>query len=492
MNAVPVMDENIAERLRYCSTLPSIPGVAARIVDLANQPDSSMTQICDCVSMDPALSAKFLKVARSPLYMTRRAATNLRQAISLLGTQASIMIALSFSLVQSNRHAPGTAHLDRNHFWRRSLLSALACRALGEHLGLKKLDDLFLAGLLQDIGILVLDAMMPDEYGRVNSPALSHDALLAAERAAFGAGHDEVGYWLLKRWKLPDYLALASLAKHSLTREPEAMSKMTACIAVSGDIADHFLDPANQEVTTIARQSAAQLLQMNDDAFVTVLDALASRLPAAGDLFDIDILSPAEANGLMSEARDLQMLRQLSQARDLEQSAVRDVLTGAHSRAHLETMLRREFELAARHNWPLSVVVLDLDRFRFVNESFGQAVGDAVLISIVRSLQSQLRPDDLFARHGGEEFVIVLPGVGLEPTLKLLTRLKDSLASLDHTSSNGAPLKVSASFGAASHMDGPTPFKEANELLRAAQEALQTAKNAGRNRIEAWRGHGDQ
>jgi len=483
------MNENIAERLRYCTTLPSIPGVAVRIIDLANKPDTSMIQICDCVSMDPALSAKFLRVARSPLYLTRRSATNVRQAISLLGTHASIMIALSFSLVNSMQEQAGSGHIDRTHFWRRAMLSALACRALGEKRGLKKLDDLFLAGMLQDIGILVFDSMMPSEYKQVNRSGLSHDDLLQAERTTFGTGHDEVGYWLLKRWKLPDYLALSCLASHSLSVEKEAMSKMTACIAVSGAIADHFMDAGNQTASALAYKAAKDYLDMGNDELAGVLDIVASRLPAAEELFDISILAPIEVSAVMAEARDLQMLRQLSKSRELERSAQRDALTGAHNRGFLDGALLREFDLATRHGWPLSVAMLDLDHFKNVNDTHGHPVGDSVLIAVVRNVLNQLRPDDIFARYGGEEFVIVLPGTALEPTIKLLARLKESIGNINHLNSKGTPLKVTASIGVVAHMDGGVQFNRPEDLIKAVDEALYAAKKSGRNRVETWQGH---
>jgi diguanylate cyclase (GGDEF)-like protein len=482
------VNENIAERLKYCTTLPSIPGVAIRIIDLANKPDSSMVQICDYVSMDPALSAKFLKVARSPLYMTRRSATNVRQAISLLGTHASVMIALSFSLVHSMKEQAGGSHIDRTQFWRRAMLSALACRALGESRGLKRLDDLFLAGLLQDIGILVFDAMMPDEYKLVNRAALSHDELLLAEREAFGAGHDEVGYWLLKRWKLPDYLALSCLATHSMSVESEAMSKMSACIAVSGSIADHFLNPGNQAIAAQVYKIAQDYLDMDSDALASVLDIVASRLPAAEELFDISILAPAEVTALMAEARDLQMLRQLSKSRELERSSLRDALTGAHNRSFLDSVLRREFDLSTRHGWPLTVAMIDIDNFKNVNETHGHPSGDSVLISFVRVVQSQLRPDDTFARLSGEEFIIVLPGAALEPSIKLMNRLKDSISNYEHLHTKGAPLKVTASIGIASHMDAGIQFNRPDDIIRAVDEALSDAKASGRNRVHVWKG----
>ena len=483
------MNENLAERLRYCTTLPSVPGVAVRIIDLANKPDTSMVQICDCVSMDPALSAKFLRVAGSPLYLTRRTATNVRQAISLLGTHASIMIALSFSLLNSIQQKTADSAVDRTQFWRRSMLSALACRALGEKCGLKKLDDLFLAGLLQDIGILAFDAMMPTDYKLIARATHSHEELLQAERQAFGSGHDEVGYWLLKRWRLPEYLAQSCLATHDMSAEKEAMSKMAACVAVSGPIADHFLNPANSEITAKAYQAGQTYLDLENHDLAGVLDIVASRLPAAEELFDIKLIGDAEVNAIMAEARDLQMLRQIGKSHELERLSQRDALTGAHNRGFLEGVLHREFELASRHGWPLSVAMIDLDHFKNVNDTHGHPVGDSVLISVVRNVQSQLRPDDIFARYGGEEFVVILPGTALEQSLSLLRRLRDSISSIEHVQERGEPLKVTASIGVASHMDGGVQFNRPDDIIKAVDDAMYHAKRSGRNRVEIWKGH---
>jgi diguanylate cyclase (GGDEF)-like protein len=482
------MIENITSRLRYCSSLPTIPGIAMRIVDLANRPDTNIVQISDYVSMDPALSAKFLRVARSPLYMTRRSATNVRQAISLMGTHASIMIALSFSLIHSMKDRKNSDHINLDLFWRRSLLSALSARALGEKLGYKKLDDLFLAGLLQDVGILAFDALMPTEYEKVCLAALSHDELLQAERKTFGAGHDEVGYWLLKQWKLPDYLALSCLANHSLTQEKEAMSKMTSCVAVSSCIADHFLNSDDLKLKERAYDVAAEYLELDQEALSCVLDTIAARLPAAEELFDIRLIDPVEVDSVMTEARDLQMLRQLSRDMELERGTLRDALTGLHNHSYLDSILRREFELSTRNNWPLSIAMINLDHLRQINNTYGHLVGDSVLISIVRNVQGQIRPDDIFARYHGENFVLVMPGAALDQTELLMERLLESISNIEHKHDSESSLKVTVSIGVAAHMDGATQFTHPGDFIKAVDDALIQAKSTGRNRVTIWSG----
>ena len=165
-----MLDERIKKRLDFCTTLPTLPAVAVKIIELANNPDADIGTACQYISLDPVLSAKLLKAANAPLYKSRRVATNVRQAVSILGTHSVIVIALSFSL--SNSLMKGSrvgypANFDHDIFWRRSITSALACRALGEKFAVSFLDDLLLAGLIQEIGILAFAAIMPEEYAQI-------------------------------------------------------------------------------------------------------------------------------------------------------------------------------------------------------------------------------------------------------------------------------------------------------------------------------------
>src|SRR3569832_1763783 len=137
------MNEELLRRLRLCPTLPSPPATAIKVIELVNDPSVSLTQIADCVAHDPALAAKMLKVANSPLYNRRRSATNVRQAVNLMGTHGAITIALSFSLAHAACH--GAPAEEEARFWQRSLCAALANHILAQRFQLNP-DDLRRAG----------------------------------------------------------------------------------------------------------------------------------------------------------------------------------------------------------------------------------------------------------------------------------------------------------------------------------------------------------
>ncbi|MGZ4650967.1 MAG: diguanylate cyclase, partial [Kineosporiaceae bacterium] len=158
--------------------------------------------------------------------------------------------------------------------------------------------------------------------------------------------------------------------------------------------------------------------------------------------------------------------------------SVTDALTGAGNFRHLSTTLAREVERATRFNRPLSVVMLDLDHFKAVNDSHGHAFGDAVLRELARRLQDCLREVDTVARYGGEEFTIVLPETGSEGAVAVAARIVQAVRSRPFTV-GGAGADVTVSAGVAAF---PDHGRTASEILRAADAALYVAKTAGRDR----------
>ncbi|MEQ4575919.1 MAG: HDOD domain-containing protein, partial [Gammaproteobacteria bacterium] len=177
------MSPEIQAALASCRNLPSPPGVALRIIELAQDPDADVATAADAIALDMALSARMLRVANSPLYASRRRAENLGQALAILGLNATLSLALGFSMVHGLHNAFGP-HPLHERVWRRSAVTALACRVLGQARGLRKPEELMLAGLLQDIGILALLKAMPDSYAPLLESATDNAALVAAERAA--------------------------------------------------------------------------------------------------------------------------------------------------------------------------------------------------------------------------------------------------------------------------------------------------------------------
>ncbi len=163
--------------------------------------------------------------------------------------------------------------------------------------------------------------------------------------------------------------------------------------------------------------------------------------------------------------------------RELESFAVRDGLTGLSNRRHIDTLLDAAVQRAARSHTPLCVALLDLDHFKAINDSLGHAAGDAVLKGVSAAMRGALRAGDLLGRFGGEEFLLILPGSALEPSLAGTQRLRSALAAAPEVP--GLDRAVTASAGLAQWQPG----ESAAELVARADRALYRAKAEGRDRV---------
>lgn len=481
------MKENLLEQLRFCTNLPSLPSIVLKIIDLAGNADTSLTQINHYISLDPALAAKIIKTANSPLYKSRYPVSNISQATGILGTYGVITIALSFSLADSlvKQSGKNLGMAGSNIFWRRSITSALASRALGERLGMNRmLDDLFLAGLLQDIGILAFHALLPEDYPSVFSLADNHNALLAAERETFGVGHDELGAALLEYWKFPSYVPTA--CRYSHTAPGKSNAGINECVAASGYVTDYFLSQDRKEKIGEVTRMAEAYLGLDEHALIEVLEAMQNELQHVEDLFEITILNPLHLSSIVTEARELLVVHATIKVRELGDRIRHDGLTGAHNRAFFDETFQNEFQLSIQQGSPLSLAMIDIDNYKTFNDTYGHVAGDGVLVTIARAITEQIRQTDILCRYGGDEFALILPGTTLSAARHTLTRIMESIAAIAYKPNEVNTVRITTSIGLAVNMDMEKSFSTHREMLEAADRALYVAKHAGRNQITEW------
>lgn len=164
----------------------------------------------------------------------------------------------------------------------------------------------------------------------------------------------------------------------------------------------------------------------------------------------------------------------------LQTMAVRDDLTGVYKRGYFLTATREALEKASKKNVPVSVILMDLDFFKLVNDTYGHKAGDTVLKSVADVLQSVLRENDILGRFGGEEFVLFLPHTLPKDAAQVAERLRIAIENAKVNVGN-IDIDVRASFGVAGVEDAETV--DFDELFANADRALYAAKNAGRNRV---------
>lgn len=166
---------------------------------------------------------------------------------------------------------------------------------------------------------------------------------------------------------------------------------------------------------------------------------------------------------------------------EIAHQARTDYLTGVFNRRHFMALATAEIERAKRYDSDLSILMLDVDRFKRINDRHGHRVGDAVLRALCKGCQAALRTPDVFGRLGGEEFAILLPETDLEAAAEVAERLRLVAADASVPEESGRPVRFTVSIGVSAMVSDDDDI---GALLNAADRALYAAKNAGRNRVQ--------
>jgi diguanylate cyclase (GGDEF)-like protein len=254
---------------------------------------------------------------------------------------------------------------------------------------------------------------------------------------------------------------------------------LVACDGIDRLIDDAWRERAPQLVEWFDPGTNPHLDQMFGEARQLVIVPLLAEGSRMGAL----VAEVSQRRRYRMDARALPMLEQfalhaalaLSNVKllhDVQRLAETDSLTGVWNRMVFDQMLRKEFNRAERSRSPFGLVMLDIDHFKRLNDTFGHQVGDEVLRSLARTIVGNARDFDTVARYGGEEFAVILPDVGIHDAVEIAERLREAIQTL------GGPSTITSSFGVAVYpQNGVTP----EELIRSADEALYASKRSGRN-----------
>jgi diguanylate cyclase (GGDEF)-like protein len=485
------MLEHLKSKLKASVHFPSPPAIAQQLIALARDPHIDISQVAAVISRDSGLAAKLLRAANSALYSRQRKSTNLRQALVALGLQGAIMTALGFCLV-GTYGALRSNGVDYARHWRRAILGSSAAKRFGALQTLSAVDDIFLAALLQDIAILGVDRAVPSFYRDLSKQA-SHEDFAAHETTRLGIDHAELGAWLLEYWKLPPLLCRAVAWSHGPpdAERSTAAGMAACCVALGGEFAELLLGSGKAGDFELLADHAEQWLGVDAVGVAEVMATIVAELPEIERLFATKLLHLDVARGIVAQARELLILRGQRTpvaASAADESDVKlegrvpepaetqrcDALTGLYNRGYLDVTLRRELQAAIKARWPLSVVVVDLERLKAINEAYGREAGDSVLATVAKTIASVARDTDCVARYGGEEFVVVLPGLASPGAdifcERLIARLSGTLHSL-----GGSMVTVTASVGLATHTPAK-PFLRASDLIEVAHRSIHTRR----------------
>ena len=499
----------LLEKVCNSKTLPSVPVVAANILTLCKDPDVDFSKLAEMTSADAALVAKLLRMANSAFFASPNRVASVNAAVVRMGLKVTRIAVLGFSLeTEISGKVPAEFKIER--FWRHSLTTASAARVIAETICPAQRDECFSAGILQDIGMVALQCALPQEYPKVLLEHRLHPTveIHEIEKRLLGLTHTEVGSRLLQQWSLPEEVYAPVRYHHALEQAttdglaPELI-QVARTLALGTLVAALFQGKAKGIAYQRVFATAQRHFGLGQSAVERMFVRIEQGVRGTCDLFQVDPRSmPAyeeirvrashEVARLAAElgqeaqlAQDraeqrTEELRQLKQESDeLRRLISLDDLTLLLNRREFLKRFLAEIVRSRRHEHELSLVMVDIDDFKSVNDTFGHAAGDDVLRHLGALLQADIRKSDVAARVGGDEFVVLLPETDLDGGIASAEKLRFAIASASKGWTQRVP-GITVSVGLV-HSRFNSPSFDEGTILDEADKCMYQAKRDGRN-----------
>jgi len=496
MSSLTVFLENITE-------LPSPPAVATKLMKEVKKDKLAIQALVDIISYDPSLSANILKVANSAFYSLPYKVGSLDKAVSILGINALKNIALSFVLVKGLKRN-SIDGFDHELFWKRSLTAAVSSEIIAAKLNVR-MDERFIIPLLMDIGILVMYLVDHEKYLKVlDEKRISNLTTIEAERSVFGYNHQEVGSEILRNWGLPENIYTPIAYHHDLQNCPPQMRDTVNLLILSDMASSVYHGKKSIEKFRLLKQHMQDKLPLAENDVENLIDSIAKKTVEILSSYEIDAGNLKPYSKVLEDAvQELgklnlsyeQLIMELKQEKmkvellakelktaneKLSELALKDDLTTLYNSRFFQELMERELESAKRYANHLSLIMIDIDRFKKINDTYGHPEGNVVLRSIATLFKETIRKSDIAVRYGGEEFAIILPMTNLKTAFMCAEMIRKKVEKTAINIDN-ASLKITISLGIASYAPGEANITIA-EIIKEADKALYNSKQAGRNK----------
>lgn len=275
------------EMLNRCAEISTLPQVALAVIEVASDPDAGAGELKDAVEIDPALSARVLRVVNSAAYGLRTTITNLHQAVSYVGFNQIRNLALTASVSEVFKSGAAIGTYQRAGLWRHLVSVGLCARLLASRLKLPGFEDAYLAGLLHDIGIILIDQHAHEQFRAVIGSLNERTTLINAERSILGFDHCAIGARVAETWRFPELTRAAIRFHHNALSYTGAGAALVACVEIANVVCTmkgissvgRKIVPANTQVF------AAQGLRRED--ILVLAQDLDTEISNSRSLFDL-------------------------------------------------------------------------------------------------------------------------------------------------------------------------------------------------------------
>lgn len=480
------MDHEIIEEILSCSSLPSLPAVALRVVELTSNVDVKLPELATTIQNDQGLASKVLRTVNSSFYGLPNRCASINKALVLLGLGPVKSLALSFSLIGSIGDQDDG--FDYQSYWRRGLYTAVAAKVVADHLKLAVADEAFLAGLLQDIGVIAMHRALGFRYAEATESAGGdHRQLVKFELGAFEVQHPEIGAMLAQRWKFPDELVMPVRYHERPTAAPQGHHEIVRLIGLGNLAHDAMTDADPVPALRKLYQRADQWFGIKSDPMQALFKKIADGAKDMSSLLRIDTGSHPDAESIVREAE--KQLMGMAKAGNgsaqtldnlLIDSKQFDPLTGAVGRAGFDLALKKAFELSAASKEPVALVQVALDGLQKAAGQVGTSAGDETVNACIVLLRKHFASlGGVICKLGGDLFAVVLYGANGRAAQHSADEFRMSFDKAMLTWPLGGGT-VKSSVGIASHEPGTAAIHAGlQQFVIASVNALKAARASG-------------
>ncbi|MCA9279653.1 MAG: GGDEF domain-containing protein [Phycisphaeraceae bacterium] len=499
------MDTALLEEVLACPSLPSLPAVAARVLEMTQNPDVSLTELAQLIQNDQGLTAKILRTVNSSFYGLTTKCGSIQKALVLLGLSPVKSLVLGFSLVESVGKGEKGSIFDYQSHWRRGLYSGVAAKLLfevGEIDGDR--DEAFVAGLLQDIGSVALFRALPEKYSPLLKDAEgNHARLLKLELEQLEIQHPDVGSLLASRWKLPEELAMAVRYHERPSAAPVEWANLAKAVAL-GNIATEILTVENPAPATKRfydrLQSWFRIEPARADVILTELQRTVKELAS---IFSISLGETTDPEVILEKAR-----KQIAELATTEATKTDarvefaglvigadrlDPLTGLMTKSAFESVIQHSHKTAIDNDECASLLLVHIDQYATIMKERGIDAADEVLVSTAAMLRRHFETfGGALCRWASDTFGVIVVGV---PSNDVQATAKEFCKELSRASlhwkiaPSDDPIRATVSIGGVNmESDSFSIFKAPETLRIAALKAIHNSRTEGGNRVRFYSG----
>jgi putative nucleotidyltransferase with HDIG domain len=228
------LEKRIRETIDY---LPPVPAIMADLIEALGDPELSLARLGEIIAKDPMMSVNILKVANSAFYRIPNRVSTIEHAVRMIGVRDVAALCLACSALNVLHPPKKTPSIDLTSFWRHSVATGMLAKLLCRELNFGLMHNIYLAGLVHDVGKVVLDRFAHEAYEEALDVSVREGIpLVEAEKRVIGESHDRVGGWLMEKWRLPQPYVNSARYHHSAKEVPERARVMVALVS----FADHL------------------------------------------------------------------------------------------------------------------------------------------------------------------------------------------------------------------------------------------------------------